>query len=209
MRLLPFGPGALLVEVADDAQVRGLYAHLLRARVAGQLYAVDVVPAARTVLVDGLRGPDDTAAARAAVVGWDGLSVPAASVPGDVVVVTVRYDGADLAEVARVAGLTVEEVVRRHADADYEVAFCGFQPGFAYLTGLPERLRLPRRAVPRTHVPAGSVAVAGEYAGVYPRAGPGGWHLLGRTGLVLFDPAREPAALLAPGMRVRFEAVPR
>lgn len=89
----------------------------------------------------------------------------------------------------------------------FRVAFCGFAPGFGYLTGLPERYHLPRRATPRTAVPAGSLALAGEYAGVYPRSSPGGWQLIGSTDAVLWDPEREPAALFAPGVRVRFEEV--
>lgn len=206
MRVLPYGPRALLAEVDDGGQARSLYAHLLAARGSGDLYAVDLVPAARTVLLDGLRDAGDVAAAARALRAWDPLSVAPPSVSGAEVVVPVVYDGADLEAVADAAGMTQEEVVRRHGEAAYVVAFCGFQPGFAYLTGLPAELRLPRLATPRTRVPAGSVAVAGDYAGIYPREGPGGWLLLGRTDLVLFDPGRDPAALLRPGVRVRFEA---
>jgi KipI family sensor histidine kinase inhibitor len=125
---------------------------------------------------------------------------------GDEVVIPVRYDGADLAAVAAATGLTVGEVVAAHCGATYRVAFCGFAPGFGYLTGLPERLHVPRRSTPRTRVPAGAVAIAAGYAAVYPRPSPGGWHLLGSTDLVLFDPDRQPPALLAPGNVVRFES---
>jgi KipI family sensor histidine kinase inhibitor len=118
--------------------------------------------------------------------------------------IPVTYDGPDLAEVARLTGLPADEVVRRHAAAEYVVAFSGFAPGFGYLTGLPAELRVPRRDSPRTAVPAGSVAVAGEFTGVYPRRSPGGWQLLGRTDAVLWDPERDPPALLVPGTRVRF-----
>jgi KipI family sensor histidine kinase inhibitor len=122
--------------------------------------------------------------------------------------IPVRYDGPDLTEVAALTGLAEEEVVRRHAGAVYTVAFTGFAPGFGYLTGLDPALHVPRRDAPRSRVPAGSVAIAGEYAGVYPRATPGGWRLLGRTDAVLFDPDRDPPALFAPGDRVRFEQAP-
>jgi KipI family sensor histidine kinase inhibitor len=120
-------------------------------------------------------------------------------------VIPVRYDGPDLAAVAGAAGLSAGQVVALHSGAVYEVAFCGFAPGFGYLTGLPEPLHMPRRATPRTTVPAGSVAIAAGYAAVYPGASPGGWHLLGATDLILFDPVRDPPALLAPGTRVRFD----
>jgi KipI family sensor histidine kinase inhibitor len=115
--------------------------------------------------------------------------------------------GADLGEVAERLGRTREEVVALHAGADYVVAFVGFSPGFPYLLGLPRELELPRRASPRPRVAAGAVAVAGPFAGIYPSATPGGWHLLGRTELGLFDPRATPPQRLAPGDRVRF--VPR
>lgn len=101
-------------------------------------------------------------------------------------------------------GVAPEEVADIVGGTVFRVAFCGFAPGFGYLTGLPERFHLPRRATPRTAVPAGSLALAGEYAGVYPRSSPGGWQLIGSTDAVLWDPQREPAALFAPGVRVRF-----
>jgi KipI family sensor histidine kinase inhibitor len=118
----------------------------------------------------------------------------------------VLYDGPDLAAVAALAGLSVEGAVSAHSAALYTVAFIGFSPGFAYLTGGDARLHVPRRDDPRTQVPAGSVAVAGPYSGVYPREGPGGWQLLGRTSTVLFDVERTSPAVLAPGDRVRFVA---
>jgi biotin-dependent carboxylase-like uncharacterized protein len=122
--------------------------------------------------------------------------------------IAVTYDGADLAEVAELTGLTVAEVIARHQAADYRVGWLGFAPGFAYLTGLdPMLARVPRLATPRVSVPAGSVAIAGGLGAVYPVTSPGGWRLLGRTSAVLWDSARQPPALLAPGMRVRFRAV--
>jgi KipI family sensor histidine kinase inhibitor len=121
----------------------------------------------------------------------------------------VYYDGPDLAAVAEIVGLTPNEVVALHTEAEYTAAFCGFVPGFAYLTGLPSRLHVPRLAEPRVRVPAGSVAVADEFTGVYPRDSPGGWRLLGRTEHTLWDPAREPPAALTPGARVRFVPLER
>jgi KipI family sensor histidine kinase inhibitor len=164
---------------------------------------VDVVPAAETVLVSC-----DAAASLAAVIErCHAVTVKGSGARGDTLVeVPTRYDGADLADVAAAVGLDVDEVVRLHVEGDYRVTFCGFAPGFGYLTGLDPRLHLPRRATPRTAVPAGSVAIADRFAAVYPRASPGGWHLLGTTDIVLFDPDRTPPALLAPGARVRFVA---
>ncbi len=121
--------------------------------------------------------------------------------------VPVRYEGEDLADVARHTGLTPAEVVERHAAASYRVAFVGFQPGFAYLAGLPPELHVPRRASPRVRIPRGSVAIGGEWTGIYPLATPGGWNLIGSTDLELLAPDREEPALLQPGDEVRF--VPR
>jgi KipI family sensor histidine kinase inhibitor len=109
--------------------------------------------------------------------------------------------------VAELTGLDEAEVVARHTAGEYRSGFCGFAPGFAYLTGLPPELHVPRRETPRTRVPAGAVGLAGPFAGAYPRASPGGWQLVGRTDAVLFDVDRDPPALLAPGIRVRFRQV--
>lgn len=122
--------------------------------------------------------------------------------------IPVRYDGPDLADVAAHCGLSTDEVVRRHTAVEYVVYFIGFQPGFAYLGGLDEALHTPRRAEPRVSVPAGSVGIGGAQTGIYPLATPGGWQLIGRTALPLFDPQAEPPTLLAPGDRVRFVAEP-
>jgi KipI family sensor histidine kinase inhibitor len=118
--------------------------------------------------------------------------------------VPVLYDGPDLEDVARHANLTVPEAVKLHSEAEYEVAFVGFSTCFPYLSGLPPALATPRLKAPRTHVPAGSIAIGGAQAGVYPLASPGGWRLIGRTELRLFDPGSEPPALLRMGDRVRF-----
>ncbi|MFF8946593.1 5-oxoprolinase subunit PxpB [Streptomyces sp. NPDC014864] len=202
MRALPVGERALLVEVSSGEEAEALHAELLRRRAAGLLTVAEIVPAARTVLLDGLEEPDRLA-----------RELTAAEVPPvlpraeRVVEVPVRYDGPDLAAVAAHWDVSEREVARVHAATDFRVAFCGFAPGFGYLTGLPARCRVPRRATPRTAVPAGSVALAGPYTGVYPHSSPGGWQLIGTTDAVLWDPARVPAALLSPGTRVRFVPV--
>jgi KipI family sensor histidine kinase inhibitor len=112
--------------------------------------------------------------------------------------------GPDLGEVARHCGMTPAQVVERHSSVEYVVYFMGFQPGFAYLGELPHELATPRRAEPRLNVPAGTVGIGGQHTGIYPLETPGGWNLIGRTSLVLFDPHSEPPALLRPGDRVRF-----
>lgn len=122
--------------------------------------------------------------------------------------IDVVYDGPDIAAVAYAAQISVDDVVRLHATGAYEVAFCGFSPGFAYLRGIDERLQVPRRDTPRTTVPAGSIGVAAGYTCVYPSASPGGWHLIGRTTATLWDVDRDPPALLRPGRAVRFKRVP-
>jgi KipI family sensor histidine kinase inhibitor len=192
------GESALLIETDE---VLGWYTALTDRPLPG---VVDLVPAARTLLVRyGSDVDHETVVARLSDVTPSSAAVTA----GEPVTIPVRYDGEDLAEVAAATGLAEDEVVSVHSGAEYTVAFTGFAPGFGYLTGLDDRLRLPRRETPRTRVPAGAVAVAGEYTGVYPRPSPGGWHLLGRTTAPLWDPSRETPALLRPGVRVRFEAV--
>ncbi|WFB11454.1 5-oxoprolinase subunit PxpB [Streptomyces sp. LX-29] len=209
MRGLPVGEHALLLEVepaegADGPEAaEALHAEVLRRAEARELPPVRVVvPAARTVLLDGVAEPARLAAE---VAEW--RVPPLARDHGPTLEIPVRYDGPDLADVAAVWGVAPEEVARIHAATEFRVAFCGFAPGFGYLTGLPRELHVPRRATPRTRVPAGSVALAGPYTGVYPRSSPGGWQLIGTTDAVLWDTARTPAALLSPGTRVRF--VPR
>ncbi|MFF5449578.1 allophanate hydrolase subunit 1 [Streptomyces sp. NPDC012888] len=200
MRVLPVGARALLLEVDSAEEVAALHAELLRRR--DELgTVVDIVPAARTVLLDGVAPELAPRLAR-----WE--VPPLRAQDGPEVTVPVRFDGPDLDDVARAWDTDRPGVARLVCATPFRVAFCGFAPGFGYLTGLPERYRLPRRATPRTAVPAGSLALAGEYAGVYPRSSPGGWQLVGSTDAVLWDPAREPAALFTPGVRVRFEEVP-
>lgn len=198
MKVLRAGDAALLVETADLATAHRLNAALRNEPLPG---IVDVVPGERTVLV--VTDPSADLAGLAA-------RLPHLRLPEDPdgdaqpVEIPVTYDGADLDEVADLTGLSRDEVVRRHCAATYTVAYLGFSPGFGYLTGLDPTLRVPRRASPRTSVPAGSVAVADRYAAVYPSPSPGGWRLLGRSGLRLWDVTRDPPSLLRPGMRVRF-----
>jgi KipI family sensor histidine kinase inhibitor len=193
----PAGDRGALLEVPDNpAAVR--LAEALRRQLDD---VVDVVPGHRTVLVTWAGDPPETdrlsAVADAALAGSAGPRGRSVEIP-------VRYDGPDLTEVARLTGLSPEDVVSRHSGAVYDVSFLGFQPGFGYLLGLDERLVVPRLDEPRTRVPAGTVAIAGPYSGVYPRESPGGWRLLGGTSTVLFDAGRVPPALLAPGDRVTF-----
>ncbi|MBO4254106.1 5-oxoprolinase subunit PxpB [Streptomyces griseorubiginosus] len=202
MRALPVGDDALLVEVTSGEEAQALHADLLRRRAEGTLSVREIVPAARTVLLDGLT---DRSRLAAELTATEALAAPPRA--REVVEIPVRYDGPDLADVAAHWGVTEREAARIHAGTEFSVAFCGFAPGFGYLTGLPRRYDVPRRATPRTSVPAGSVALAGPYTGVYPRSSPGGWQLIGRTDTVLWDQARVPAALLSPGTRVRFVPV--
>lgn len=179
---------------------------------------LEQVPGARTVLVrfDPARADSAEIEAHLRRLGRsvpgrgagqaDGFPArPASTLPP--VAIDVSYDGPDLPEVARLTGLSPSEVIGRHTAATYVVAFTGFAPGFAYLAGGDPALAVPRRATPRVKVPAGSVALAGEFSGIYPREGPGGWLLLGRTEAVLWDLAARPPALLVPGRSVRFRAV--
>jgi allophanate hydrolase subunit 1 len=207
VRLQPYGEAALLVDLDPDDPSPAAAAAAARAALPA---AQDVVPGDRTLLVTWPAGaPPDAAALRTALAG---AQVPGTGArcqaPVPEVVLDVRYDGPDLHDVAARVGLSPEAVVARHAAAAYEVAFVGFLPGFAYLVGGDPVLHVPRRADPRPRVPAGSVAVAGPYSAVYPRASPGGWQLLGTCEAVLFDPDRDPPALLPAGTPVRFRARP-
>ncbi len=210
MRVLGYGDSALLVEVAaagvdagaEPDAVLGMFRALDRSRPPG---VVDLVPAARTIAV--LLDPRvlSPAAARA----WIERTAPEppAAAADELVELAVRYDGDDLAEVAALLGITPREVVDRHTASRWRVAFGGFAPGFAYLVSDHDGLRVPRRATPRTAVPAGAVGLAGEFSGVYPRSSPGGWQLIGRTDAALWDVRADPPALLHPGVEVRFVEV--
>ena len=196
------GREALLAEVDDLDAALALYAALRSAALPG---VVDLVPAARTVLIRIDPAVTSPAAVREATAG---LRIDAQREAGSgTVEIPVRYDGPDLADVARHTGLSEDEIVRLHTDAEWTVAFTGFLPGFGYLVGGDERLAVPRRDESRTSVPAGSVGLAGEFTGAYPKESPGGWQLIGRTEARLWDPEREPPALLSPGTRVTFVRV--
>lgn len=204
------GEDALLVELADGRDRRRWEAAVRAAAPPG---LAEVVPGAVTVLVRA-----DTAAALPALADAVRRLRPAdppEPTAADVLTVPVRYDGPDLADVAQVLGLDVDEVVRRHTGQEWEVEFCGFAPGFGYLAPVDAPAArvwpgdaVPRRPTPRTRVPAGAVALAGPWSAVYPGASAGGWQLVGTTDLVVWDPDRDPPALLAPGRRVRFEVAP-
>ncbi len=188
------GPRALLAEVASSGEALALATWARASRVA----ADEIVPGARTVLLDGVA---DIELARVALARWS----PTTDVPaGELVEIRVHYDGADLEDVAELWGTDVAGVVARHTATDFVSAFCGFAPGFAYLAGLGDDFTVPRLDSPRTKVPAGAVGLAGSWCGIYPTASPGGWQLIGRTEQALWDPASPQPALLAPGTRVRF-----
>ena len=199
-RVLPCGDAGLLVEVDGLPEVLALADAVRDAPPPGVL---DIVPAARTVLLT-LQPGTDLAIVRKAVLDLP-VEVGADHTDRDEVVIDVVYDGPDLEEVGRLTGLGTTGVVEAHTGTPWRVAFGGFAPGFAYLAGGDPRLDVARRAEPRTSVPAGSVGLAGEFSGVYPRASPGGWQLIGRTDAVLWDLER--GALLQPGSSVRFREV--
>ena len=198
--LLPYGDRALLVEL-DSTEAALAYAAALRSR--PDAAVGEIVPAARTVLV--VAG-DDAAVGdlRQVLLGVSLKHDPAGLEEAPTVEIPVTYDGQDLADVARLTGLSEEEVVAAHTGQTWRVAFGGFAPGFGYLLGEDDRLHVPRRAQSRTEVPPGSVGLAGEYSGIYPRTSPGGWQLIGHTDVRLWDLERDPPALLAPGVRVSF-----
>ncbi len=202
MRVLPCGDTALLVELDTLSSVLGLAAALRADLPAG---VEEIVPAARTVLLR-CRPEVRELTAIADAVRRIPLGAETPRVVGQVEV-PVRYDGEDLADVAELTGLPEREIVERHVASSWTVAFCGFAPGFGYLVADADWPQVPRRDSPRTRVPTGSVALAGEFSGVYPRASPGGWQLIGRTDVTVFDLTRNPPALLRPGVRVRFVEV--
>ncbi|MES2437684.1 MAG: 5-oxoprolinase subunit PxpB [Verrucomicrobiota bacterium] len=208
MTLKPLGDSAWLVEFPDDkgeaalARVTGLVEALEKSRPDGVL---DIVPSFASVAVH--LGMADGSEIRT----WIASVTMADRLPeGGEKRIPVCYggeDGPDLIELAAATGLSPDEVISLHSSAVYTVAAVGFSPGFPYLAGLPEPLHVPRRSTPRLAVPAGSVAIAGGQAGIYPFTSPGGWHVLGRTGETLFDPHAARPALLRPGDRVRFVPV--
>lgn len=194
MRLLPYGDTALLVDCESLQEAQGWYSALR-----------DHAPAvlgARTVLLRGV------ASDLRSLVGRTSAARPSEASTGQAVEIPVTYDGADLDEVAGLTGLTRADVVEAHTASTWTVAFGGFAPGFSYLVGGDPRLVVPRRDSPRARVPAGSVGLAGEFSGVYPRESPGGWQLIGHTSLAMWDSHRDEPALLVAGMTVRFAVAP-
>ena len=203
--ILDYGDHALIVQCGSTAEVLAWAAALGGAALPG---VVDIVPGARTVLVK-LDSPRYQGATRERL---RKLRVTADSIPAAPdgrradVVIDVVYDGPDLAEVASRTGLTTSQVIDAHSGTLWRVGFSGFAPGFAYLIDGDTRLRVPRRPEPRTSVPAGSVALAGEFSAVYPRRSPGGWQLIGHTDTILWYIERPTPALLTQGMWVQFRA---
>ncbi|MEU8267270.1 allophanate hydrolase subunit 1 [Sphaerisporangium sp. NPDC049002] len=197
------GDRALLVEVGGVGEVLALYDALAADPPSG---VTDILPAARTLLVRFERpARHDTVESAVLSARRAGGHRPVA---GEVTIPVV-YDGADLADVASLTGLSERAVVQAHTGTMWTVGFSGFAPGFGYLAGGDSRLHVPRRDESRVRVPAGSVALAAGFSAVYPRESPGGWQLIGRTDVPVWDVGADPPALLRPGMRVRFTEVLR
>lgn len=191
------GEHAVLIEYGDLRETMAFFRSL---HATAPVDVEDLVPAARTVLVR-FRGE------RERIVTWIRSAEPVpedSEAKADAMTIAVRYDGPDLDDVARHTGLSTPEVVAAHTGRIWTVAFAGFVPGFGYLVGPDDRLHVPRRSEPRTSVPAGSVGLAGEFSGIYPRSSPGGWQIIGTTDAVLWDEGGSPPARLQPGTKVRF-----
>jgi KipI family sensor histidine kinase inhibitor len=206
-RIYPFGDSALVCEAPAPATLacqERIWALAQAAR--AWPHVVEIVPGMNnlTIVFDPLSADMDGLARQMAAAWERAVGLKASTREVEIPVYYGGEDGPDLQAVAAHTGLSVDEVVRRHASAEYIVFFLGFQPGFAYLGGLDPALETPRRAAPRLEVPAGSVGIGGAQTGIYPAASPGGWQLIGRTRLALFDPARDPPTLLQSGDRVRF-----
>lgn len=204
--VMDYGDRALMLQCGSTAEVLAWVDALRAAALPGVL---DIVPAARTVLVklDGPRhqGVIHQRLRRMRISADDGGAGGSAQRLADVVI-DVVYDGPDLAAVAELTGLSTAQVINAHTATPWRVGFSGFAPGFAYLVDGDARLRVPRRPEPRTSVPAGSVGLAGEFSAIYPRRSPGGWQLIGHTDAVLWDLDRPDPALLTQGMWVQFRA---
>ncbi|SEM42786.1 sensor histidine kinase inhibitor, KipI family [Gemmobacter aquatilis] len=203
LRFLPLTPNSLLVELSDLDATLALFDALTHAALPG---IAELVPAARTLLVRTHPGTPANGTLAAAIAAQMPQVSLRSETAAEVLELPVTYDGADLSEVAALMSLTTAEVIAAHQAALWTVAFCGFAPGFAYMTGSDPRFDLPRRASPRPRIPAGSVALAGRFCGIYPQASPGGWQLIGTTPEPMWDLSRNPPALLRPGQRVRFVA---
>lgn len=201
MKLLPYGDAALLVEVGELTAVLDLYGQLRELDAPG---IVELVPSSQTLLVRIDLGHTSLAEVARDIAALEVRHGQPNT--GDPIEVPVVYDGRDLEEVAQLTGLGVDGVIEAHTAQLWVVGFVGFAPGFGYLVGEDERLRVPRRAEPRTAVPPGAVGLADRFSGVYPRRSPGGWQLIGRTEVAMWDLDRDPPALLQPGSAVRFVA---
>lgn len=220
-RIDDWGDRGLIVAVDEETiEAANRRVHALRAAIQAHrpAWLLDLVPAYASLgLVVDTDAMADQEAPLALARDWLArllATQPASTAASDgrLVEIPVCYEGEfgpDLGEWAAHCGLDVEAAIQRHAGGDYRVAMLGFSPGFPYLLGLDPGLSMPRLATPRACVPAGSVGIGGHQTGVYPAAGPGGWRLLGRTPLRLFDPGRAAPALLAPGDQVRFVAIDR
>ncbi|HXM32693.1 MAG TPA: 5-oxoprolinase subunit PxpB [Chthoniobacterales bacterium] len=228
MKIEPLGDSALIVRVVDefardpDASLSEVLAALRALEAASIPSVIELAPAYTTVAVffDPTRvAPDeipetpfDWLRAKIEKVLKSRPALQKQKTESDAIEVPVCYEGEfapDLPEVARHAGLSEDEVVRRHSSASYRVNCLGFTPGFPFLSGLPAELATPRRVTPRKEIPAGAVGIGGAQTGIYPRKSPGGWNLMGRTPLRLFDVQREPPALFQAGDRVRFRKISR
>jgi len=204
-RLLPSGDATILVECDSLEEVLALHDALAADRPPG---VVELVPAARTILVavDPRVMPLESAATWVRRIPAEAASRIAGAAASPVTI-SVEYDGDDLATTAALLAVSPEALVARHTAVEWRVAFVGFAPGFGYLVSDDWPFEVPRLDAPRTRVPAGAVALAGAFGGVYPRQSPGGWRLIGRTDATLWDPDADPPAVLVPGRRVRFEAI--
>lgn len=209
MRTRRYGTEATFVDKLSPGEPAILREVLLNAVATAGVQVHDVVPAAETLVVT--HDPVDAAAIeRIMAESLNALGSFTRETTSDtarLVEIPVRYDGEDLQHIAELASLSVDELIALHSGGEYLAEFCGFAPGFSYLSGLPDTLHFARRSTPRTRVPAGAVAIAAGYCAVYPRESPGGWHLLGTTSLAMWDASRTSPATLEPGMRVRFVRV--
>lgn len=197
----PFGESALLVDAESADRAQALAASLRNDPPEG---VVEAVPGLASVLVELAPGGAEPVSVIPVLVERL-AALPGTALRGRLHTIRVAYDGPDLDEVAAIAGMTRGDIVAAHTGTELRVLFCGFAPGFAYLGDLPPSLRVDRLATPRTHTPAGSVAIAGRMTAIYPADLPGGWRVIGHADVTLFDPRRDPPVLLLPGDRVRFQ----
>ena len=205
MRVRPYGSEASIVDGLAVGTAAFLREQVIEQCNTAGVDVTEVVPAANTLVVT--HDEHDGELVRQVLSELRAMKTPESEIHSDLVEIPVRYDGLDLSDVAAACSLSVEKVIALHSRTEYRVSFCGFAPGFAYLSGLPRELRLARRSSPRPRVAAGSVAIAAEYSAVYPRESPGGWHQIGTTTASMWDMHRDPPALLQPGTRVRFVSV--